>query len=191
VRQERVQATREAPLLAELLALKQGMTVADVGAGGGAISVAIANWLGPQGRIYATDVGAEQLAEIKAYVAQEAVANVVVVQGSESSTNLPSECCDAIFLRDVYHHLTRPREFNVSLLASLKRGGYLAVLDFEADQGSKIPPGVPSDRGGHGIPASILVAEVTDAGFRHVKTMARWPPDDVRSRLFLEMFAKP
>ena len=191
VRQERAQATREAPQLAELFALKPGMTVADVGAGGGAMSIALAKWLGPQGRVYATDVGAEHLAEIKAYVAQEAVPNVVVLQGAESSTNLPSECCDAIFLRDVYHHLTRPKEFNVSLLASLRRGGHLAVLDFEAEPGSKVPPGVSSDRGGHGIPASILVAEVTGAGFRHVKTVSRWPPDDVRSRLFLEMFEKP
>jgi predicted methyltransferase len=190
VRQERAQATREAPQLAELLALKPGMTVADIGAGGGATSVAMAKWLGSQGRVYATDVGAEQLVEIKGYVAQEALTNVVVVQGAESSTNLPSECCDAIFLRDVYHHLTRPKEFNVSLLAALKRGGRLAVLDFEADPGSKIPPGVSSDRGGHGIPASILVAEVTGAGFRHVKTMPRWPPDDVRSRLFAETFEK-
>jgi predicted methyltransferase len=191
VRQERAQATREAPQLAEVLALKPGMTVADIGAGGGAMSVAMAKWLGPQGRVYATDVGAEQLAEIKAYVAQEALTNVVVLLGAESSTNLPSECCDAMFLRDVYHHLTRPKEFNVSLLASLRGGGRLVVLDFEAGPGSKIPPGVSPDRGGHGIPASIIVTEVTGAGFRHVKTMPRWPPDDVRSHLFLEMFEKP
>jgi predicted methyltransferase len=191
VRQERAQATREAPQLAEVLALKPGMTVADIGAGGGAMSVAMAKWLGPQGRVYATDVGAEQLAEIKAYVAQEALTNVVVLQGAEATTTLPNECCDAMFLRDVYHHLTRPKGFNVSLLASLRRGGRLAVLDFEAEPGSKVPAGVSSDRGGHGIPGSILVAEVTGTGFRHVKTMSRWPADDVRSRLFLEMFEKP
>ena len=38
VRQERAQAAREAPLLAETLALKPGMSVADIGAGGGAMS---------------------------------------------------------------------------------------------------------------------------------------------------------
>ena len=47
------------------------------------------------------------------------------------------------------------------------------------------------DRGGHGIVASLLVTEVTRAGFRHRETMMRWPPDDDRSRLFLAVFERP
>ena len=191
VRQEREQAAREVPQLAELLALKPGMTVADVGAGGGAMSVVMAKWLGPGGRVYATDIGAAQLAEIKGLATQDAVSNVVVLEGGESSTNLPSACCDAIFLRDVYHHLTRPDEFDASLLASLKPRGRLAIMDFPPDPGSAVPAGVPADRGGHGIPATIIVAEVTRAGLRHVTTMTRWPPDGDRDRLFLVMFEKP
>lgn len=191
IQQEREQAAREVPQLAELLVLRPGMIVADVGAGGGAMSVGMAKWLGPTGRVYATDIRAEQLAEIRAAVAQDALSNVVVLEGAESSTNLPSECCDAIFLRDVYHHLTRPHEFDVSLLAALKPGGRLAIIDFPPEQGSSLPAGVPDDRGGHGIPTSIVVAEVTRAGFRHVRTMLRWPPDDDRNMLFLVMFEKP
>ena len=191
VRQEREQAAREVPKLAELLVLKPGMIVADIGAGGGAMSVVMAKWLGPAGRVYATDIGAAQLAEIRALVTQDAVSNVLVLEGAASTTNLPNDCCDAIFLRDVYHHLTRPDEFDASLLASLKPGGRLAIMDFPPDPGSPIPAGVPSDRGGHGIPAAIIVAEVTRAGFRHVTTMTRWPPDGDRDRLFLVMFEKP
>jgi predicted methyltransferase len=191
VRQEREQAAREAPQLAELLALKPEMTVADVGAGGGAMSVEMAKWLGPRGRVYATDIGAAQLAEITAAVKEAALSNVVVLQGGASSTNLPNECCDAIFLRDVYHHLTRPQEFDASLLAALKPGGRLAIMDFPPDPGSAVPAGVPSDRGGHGITASMIVTEVTGAGFRHLTTMPQWPPDNARDRLFFVMFEKP
>jgi predicted methyltransferase len=191
VRQEREQANREVPRLVELLALKPGMIVADVGAGGGAMSVVMAKWLGPEGLVYATDVGAAQLAEIRGAVAQDAVPNVIVLEGAESSTNLPGECCHAIFLRDVYHHLTRPQEFDASLLAALKPGGRLAIMDFPPEPGSAVPAGVPIDRGGHGIPAPLVVTEVTGAGFRHLMTMTRWPPDDDRGRLFLVMFEKP
>jgi len=102
LRQEQEQAAREVPTLAEVLALKPGMIVADVGAGGGATAVVFAKWLGPNGRVYATDVRSEQLAEIRAAVEREALANVVVLEGGVRSTNLPHECCDAIFLRDVY-----------------------------------------------------------------------------------------
>jgi predicted methyltransferase len=191
VRQERERAAREVPTLAEVLSLKPGMIVADVGAGGGAMSVVMARWLGPEGRVYATDIGAAQLAEIRATVAQDGSSNVVVLEGAGSSTNLPSECCDAIFLRDVYHHLTRPDEFDASLLASLKPKGRLAIMDFPPDPGSAVPAGVPSDRSGHGITASMIVTEVTRAGFRQLTTMSPWPPDDARSRLFLVMFEKP
>jgi predicted methyltransferase len=191
VRQEREQAAREVPQLAELFALKPGNIVADIGAGGGAMSVAMAKWLGPSGRVYATDIRAEQLAEIKGAVAQDGLSNVVVLEGAEASTNLPSECCHAIFLRDVYHHLTRPSEFDASLLAALKRGGHLAVMDFPPDPGSPVPAGVPADRGGHGVPASIIVTEVTRAGFKHLRTMSQWPPNDDRGRLYLVMFEKP
>ncbi len=45
----------DAPLLAEVLELKPGMTVADVGSGGGAMTVVLGKWLGP-GRVFATDI---------------------------------------------------------------------------------------------------------------------------------------
>jgi hypothetical protein len=64
-------------------------------------------------------------------------------------------------------------------------------MDFPPDPGSTIPDGVPANRGGHGIPIAIIVSELTAAGFRHVTTLARWPPEDDRNRLFLVMFEKP
>jgi predicted methyltransferase len=191
VRQERERAGREGPQLMEVLGLKPGATVADVGAGGGATSVALAKLLGPGGRVYATDIGVSQIAEIKELVQKEALSNVIVLEGAVSATNLPDRCCDAILLRDVYHHLTRPQEFNASLLATLKAGGRLAILDFPPDPGSKVPDGVSNDRGGHGIAEPLLVAELKRAGFRHVRTAPCWPPDDSRSKLYLALFEKP
>lgn len=191
VRQEREQAAREVPKLADVLSLEPGMTVADVGAGGGAMSVVMAKWLGAQGRVYATDIGAAQLAEITAAVAENGLSNVVVLEGGASSTNLPRECCDAIFLRDVYHHLTSPQEFDASLLAAVKSGGRVAIMDFAPEPGSKVPNGVPDNRGGHGIQAALIVSELTQAGFRHVRTIARWPDDAERNMIYLVLFEKP
>jgi hypothetical protein len=34
---------------------------------------------------------------------------VSVVEATETHTGLKGDCCDAIFLRGVYHHVTRPR----------------------------------------------------------------------------------
>ena len=190
IRIERAQAEREVPRLAEVLELKPGMTVADVGAGGGAITVVLGKWIG-SGRVFATDIGALQLQLIRDYVMREGLSNVTVIEGRASSTNLPDGCCDAIFLRDVYHHLTDPESFNKSLHASLKPGGRLAVLDFRPEPGSKTPAGVPASREGHGIGPSMIISEVAAAGLTYSNTIEKWPQGDEKSPIFLLLFRKP
>ena len=124
------QAEHDIPLLADVLELKPGMTVADVGAGFGQMTIVLSRWIGPNGRVYATDLGAPQLTALREAVTREHLDNVAVLEGAERSTNLPDACCDAIFLRDVYHHVTQPEAFDRSLVASLKPGGRLAVITF-------------------------------------------------------------
>lgn len=190
VTQERARAELEVPYLVDVLKLTPGMTVADVGAGFGAHAVVLASWLGT-GRLFATDVGQRQLTVIREYVAKEALQNVTVLEGAVASANLPAGCCDAIFLRDVYHHVTAPEAFNQSLFASLKPGGRLAILDFEPGPGSKLPTDVPANRGGHGVPIAVVVEELKAAGFRHLQTVNRWPRGHPREDLFLVLFDTP
>ena len=188
VAQERAQAEREVPQLAQVLQLQPGMTVADVGAGFGAMTVVLGKWIG-DGRVFATDIGPRQLKTIREYVDKEGLENVTVLEGAAASTNLPAGCCDAVFMRDVYHHVTAIDAFNKSVLASLKPGGRLAILDFLPQPGSKLPEGVPANRGGHGIPPAVIVEELKAAGFTHVRTIDKWPSGD-KNPLFLVLFTK-
>src|SRR6187401_77704 len=52
IAQERRQAELDAPKLVEVLELKPGMTVADVGSGFGAMTVVLGHWIG-SGRVFA------------------------------------------------------------------------------------------------------------------------------------------
>ena len=117
----------------------------------GAMTVVLGHWIGP-GRVFATDVTEHALRQTREYVKKEGITNVTVIAGAEAATNLPDACCDAILLRNVYHHITAVDAFNRSLVASLKPGGRLAVIDLEDRSGGQIPKGVPANRGGHGIP---------------------------------------
>jgi predicted methyltransferase len=181
----------EVPRLVTMLELKPGMTVADVGAGFGAWTVALAKWIGPAGRVYASDVGAQQLQILREAVQRERLTNVTILEGAERSTNLPPGCCDAILIRDAYHHLTQPADITRSLAASLKPGGRLAVIDFPTRPNTEVPAGVPANRGGHGVPPEIVVKEVTAAGLTHVRTDANWSPDSQPPMLFIALFRKP
>ena len=190
IRQERAQAELDVPKLVEQLDLKPGMTVADVGAGFGATTVVLGKWIG-SGRVFATDIGARQLGVIRDYVKREGLTNVTVLEGAAASTNLPEACCDAVLLQHVYHHVKEIEPFNKSLLSSLKPGGRLAIVDFVPTKGSQIPNGVPANREGHGIPISVVIAEVSATGLTFVKTIDKWPPGDKNPVGFLVLFRKP
>jgi cyclopropane fatty-acyl-phospholipid synthase-like methyltransferase len=180
----------EVPRLVELLELKPGMTVADVGAGFGAWTMRLARELGPAGRVYATDVGAAQVAALRDVTQRERLNNVTVIEAAVSSTNLPAFCCDAILIRDAYHHFTEPEALIKSLAASLKPGGRLAVIDFPPRPNTEVPSGVPADRGGHGVPPEVVQREV-GAVLKHVTTLSAWSPTSQPASLFLLLFRKP
>ncbi len=180
----------EVPRLVALLDLKPGATVADVGAGFGAWTMRLSREVGPSGRVYATDLGAAQLAALRDVTARERLSNVVVIEGAVNATNLPASCCDAILIRDAYHHITQPEAIIKSLAASLKPGGRLAVIDFPPRPNSDVPAGVPANRGGHGVPAEVVAREVA-AELTHVRTIPAWSPTSQPASLYLVLFRKP
>ena len=171
-------AADEIKRLAELMEWKPGTIAADIGAGDGRFTFAAVRFVGPSGKVYATEIDAKKLEELKAEVAKRKLQNVLVVESKEADTNLPTACCDAIFLRHVYHHLTKPAEFDANLVRSLKPGGRLAIIDFPARSGLDPVQGVPSNRGGHGVPQKIVIEELTAAGLQVEKVVNDWPGDD-------------
>jgi hypothetical protein len=56
-------------------------------------------------------------------VKKEGLTNVIVIEGAAAATNLPGACCDAIFLSNVYRHITAVEPFDRILVATLKPGG--------------------------------------------------------------------
>jgi SAM-dependent methyltransferase len=189
VAQERRQAEIEAPQLAEVLGVRPGVTVADIGTGGGAMAIVLARLVG-SGRVYATDVTPRSLTTTREYANKEGLGNITVIEGGAASTNLPNDCCEALFLRNVYHHVTEPVAFSKSLYATAKPGARLAIIDAPPGKESELPAGVPANRGGHGIPVTVVVDELTAAGFAHVRTIQGWPPGGTYPTVFLALFEK-
>jgi ubiquinone/menaquinone biosynthesis C-methylase UbiE len=169
---------QEVTRLAELMQWKAGTIVADVGAGDGSYSFVAAERVGPTGRVYVTEIDREKLKSLRAEVAKRKLDNITIVEGAADDTNLPSNCCDSIYLRHVYHHLTRPQDFDKNLVRSLKPRAHLAIIDFPPT--SDLPPveGVPKNRGGHGIPEKVVVDELTSAGLFIEKVIDDWSGHD-------------
>jgi ubiquinone/menaquinone biosynthesis C-methylase UbiE len=148
-----------------------------VGAGDGDYALWAARIVNPGGRVYATEIDAEKLERLGKRVREAGLGDVTVVEAGVSQTGLPEKCCDAIFLRAVYHHLTDPAAIDASLLRALRPGGLLAVIDFPPTLWlwPWTPKGIPENRGGHGVASEIVVQELTGAGFELVAVSQDWP----------------
>jgi ubiquinone/menaquinone biosynthesis C-methylase UbiE len=162
--------------LADILRLVPGSVVADIGAGSGEVSIAIAKHVEPQGTVYATEIDPTLLERIRSAVQKAGVGNVVAIAAAEHDTGLPPDCCDAVFLREVYHHLTDPIGIDRALYRAMRPGARLAIIDYEPSErhGEPAPAGVPANRGGHGVPKRVVAEELTQSGFELVK-IVDWP----------------
>jgi len=156
--------------------------------GNGKLTLAAAQRVGPSGKVYSTELDATALSHLEELAAKET--NITAVKAAEADTNLPAGCCDSIFMRLVYHHLTRPAEIDASLFRSLKPGGRLAVIDEDPSKGTSIPEGVLKNRGGHGVPQKILISELVAAGLEVENAYNDWPSRDAFHQIYCVVFRR-
>jgi ubiquinone/menaquinone biosynthesis C-methylase UbiE len=179
-----VRAESEAEQIINLLGLRPGMALADVGAGDGDLTIDLARRLGPTTTVYATELRKE-LESLQRAVGGAELQNVRVLEAGFDQTNLPSNCCDAILVRRVYHHFQKPALNNRSAFQSLRPGGRLAIIDFEPKKHWEVPKGV-RNRGGHGVARDAVIRELKASGFELVRVVEDWPED-----MYAVLFRKP
>ena len=180
--------SRDAQRLIAEMSVAPGMTVGEIGAGSGELTVLMAQHVGAKGKVFSTEISEQRLADIRKAVAAANLQNVEVLQAAVDRTNLPAGCCDAIFMRVVYHHFSDPDAINKSLFAALKPGGRIAVLDFPPGNGKEAdtPAGRASD-GTHGVFKETVAREMEAAGFTRVKV----EEPSVGQQGFLVLVRKP
>jgi ubiquinone/menaquinone biosynthesis C-methylase UbiE len=153
----------------DALSLHEGSTVCEIGAGDGALSLEAADRVGTRGHVYTSELGDQRVDTLRDKVTAARKPQVQVIAGDASATNFPGDACDALFMRNVYHHFETPSAMNRSIAAALKPGGRLAIVDF-TPPGAEAPKPADRDRDGmHGVAAASVARELRAAGF-HVDT---------------------
>jgi ubiquinone/menaquinone biosynthesis C-methylase UbiE len=117
----------------EALDLAPGLVVADVGAGSGYMTVRMAQRVGVEGRVYATDIQPEMIELLEERLADERITNVVPVLGLVDDPKLPDSAIDLELLVDVYHELSEPQKMLRGLRRALKPGGRLVLLEYRKE----------------------------------------------------------
>ena len=172
-------SSEEAQRIGEVMRVAKGARVADVGAGEGDWTIALAGRVGDAGHVFATEVKQDLVDDIEKRASSEGFQNVSVFLGDDESIGLPDGCCDAILLRQVYHHFTDPVAMRNDLRRALRPGGALLVIEIKIQPGWEELDGVP-DRGGHGIEPEDLLKEMSSDRFELVERFESWPGDEDR-----------
>lgn len=110
----------------ERLGLAEGWTCVDVGAGGGDVSVALAQIVGRDGRVYAVDVDPRRRDEIAALAA--AHAQVLALSQAGEELTLP-ELVDLAFCRFLLLHVPEPLRVLRRMATAVKPGLWVVAQE--------------------------------------------------------------
>jgi precorrin-6B methylase 2 len=131
--------TEEAPQkLIKALDVKEGMVIADVGAGSGFHTFLLAPLVGAKGKVIASDIQQEMLDTITKKATQLKVTNVETVKGTKTDPKLPAGKVDLILMVDVYHEFENPFEMMEKMVEALAPGGRLVFVEFRLED-DKVP----------------------------------------------------
>ena len=144
----------------QALGLKPGMTVADVGAGSGYFTVRMAKLVGPDGKVYATDIQQQMLDILRKRLRSEKIPNVELVRGTVTDPNLPAGKMDLILMVDVYHEFSEPQAMLRKMKEALAQDGRLVLLEFRKED-----PTVPI-RFEHKMTVAEVRTEIEAEGFQ-------------------------
>ena len=122
-------------LAIDIVGLKKGMFVGEVGAGDGYFTLMLANRVGPEGRVYANDIIEKGALEvIKHRARKKNIKNIITILGTEETPNLPEGKLDMVFIVLAFHDFTKPVKMLCNIATSLKPSGKLVIIDFTADK---------------------------------------------------------
>ncbi|CAN5784730.1 class I SAM-dependent methyltransferase [soil metagenome] len=162
-RADRLQVDR----VMDVLGIKPGSSVADVGAGSGWFTVKAAKRVGSGGLVYAVEINIEYLKHIAKRAREENLSNVRTILGKEDDPLLPEKGVDAVLLLKTYHEIGEPVRWLRRMRSSMREGALLGIID---------RTGKGDD---HGIDRETVVKEAQRGGFMLVEQHDFVRPDEV------------
>lgn len=160
------------------LKIVPGQTVADIGAGSGALSGPLALTTGPAGTMYAVDIDRQLLAHIEQRAKDQKIGNIKTVLGEFTDPKLPNQVDLALF-NDVLHHVDDRASYLTNLAKYVKPGGRIAVIDY-------LP-----ERSSHRAQPELVVSEQQVDGWMKAAGLRLFEKVTLYDDRFFVVYAKP
>ena len=140
----------------DLLGIKPGKSVADIGAGSGWFTVRAAKRVGAAGTVFAEDINPAATGFIAKRSANEKLPNIRTILGTPDDTKLPPASVDAVLMLKVYHEVAHPIAMMKLMHASLRPDARIGIIDRNGNGAD------------HGLQRDIVIHEMTEAGYKLV-----------------------
>jgi len=147
--------------LMDAIGLKEGMTIADIGAGRGRMTVFFSLRVGIKGNVYANDIDKDALTYLEHRCQSNNMTNVKTFPGKVDNPMLPSGEVDIAFMVSTYHHLDKPVEMMRNTIPCLKKDGVLVIVERD--------PVKTGQTGSESTSQEKLKGDAQKAGFEIVK----------------------
>ncbi len=171
-RPERVETEKPEELL-DVLGIKKGDVVADIGAGPGFFSLRAAQHVGPTGKVFAVDVQQEMIDGLRRMARKSGLENIVPILGSAEDPELPANSVDDVLIIIAYHEFSHPAEMMHHIYIAMKQDAKMLIVEYKAeDPNSRVSPA-------HKMGAAEILREVSGFGFRLDKAIDMIPTQHV------------
>lgn len=147
--------------LMDAIGLKEGMTIADIGAGKGRMTVFFSLKVGDSGSVYANDIDKDALKYLENRCKSNNMTNITTYTGKIDNPMLPEGKADIAFMVSTYHHLEKPVEMMRNTIPSLKKEGILVIVERD--------PVKTGQTSRESTSAEKLKSDANKAGFELVK----------------------
>lgn len=145
------------------LDLKEGESIADIGAGSGYFAFRFSKAVTGQGKVFAVDINPDMIRHLNRQSRDLGTTNVVTILAEEDDPLLPDRSIDRIFICNTWHHIGDKESYLELIKQALKPGGQVIMVDYKKIELPVGPP-VPMK-----IAGSDLVAQMEKAGFQLLK----------------------
>jgi 2-polyprenyl-3-methyl-5-hydroxy-6-metoxy-1,4-benzoquinol methylase len=128
-REQRANDIQPPGVVMDILGIRPGLIIGEVGAGRGRFTVHLAARVGDKGKVYANDINAAAVDYLKARCRRQGLNNVETIVSLPDDARFPPNSLDLAVMTWVYHHVDKPVPLLKSLLPSLRPLGIVALVE--------------------------------------------------------------
>lgn len=155
--EEKFEIFQPSEKIMDIIGIKEGMIVGEIGAGNGRFAVKVAQRIGKNGLIFANDIDLKAIRFMKSRCEREKINNMIVILSHPINPYFPKDSLDIVYIINAYEYISDPIRLLKNTKPSLKKDGKLAIIAHD--------PKKAKDKFKLTVPKDKIISQLSEAGF--------------------------